>query len=76
LRKAQSPAESLGLAKTGSALGRVLLDEGQYQNAIAVLNQAQQIQSLHEEAQADFAATLVGLSDAYFYLSRYPEAES
>ncbi len=76
LRKSQSPPDELAMAKAQSMLGRVWIEQARYEKAIVLLKQAQQVQSRHEEAQADLALTLVALSDAYFDLSNYPMAES
>ena len=75
IRKAQSPPDAVAVARAQSLLGRILIERGQYEKALVLLKQAQQTQAGHEDAQADLAATLVGFSDAYFYLSRYPLAE-
>lgn len=75
LQRTQSPADSLAIARAQSLLGRVLVEQQRYGDGIVLLRQAEQIQSKREEAQADLAITLTGLSDAYFNLSRYPLAE-
>ena len=74
MRKVQSPVDVQAVAKAQSVLGRVLIDEQRYQDAIALLTQARQVQIDKAADQSDLAATLTGLSDAEFDLSRYPDA--
>jgi len=53
-----------------------MIVEGRYQDAIKTLRLARVTQSLPDADPSDLATTLVGLSDAYFDLSSYPEAEA
>ncbi len=76
MRRAQSPVDVQAVAKAESALGHVMIDLGRYQDAIQLLEQARQVQMNTAADQSDLAATLIGLSDAHFYLSRYPDADA
>jgi serine/threonine-protein kinase len=75
LRKAESPVNELALAKTEALMGRVSVEQGHYDEGIALLQDAERIQTPKLEAQRDLAATVVGLSDAYFDLSNYTAAD-
>ncbi len=74
MRTAQEPRDASGLARAQSILGRVLNEEGHYEEGVGYLTKARMAQVGRNDAQADLAATVVALSDGYFYLSRYPMA--
>ena len=71
----QYPRDVAGLARAQSVLGKVLTEEGHYEEGLGYLTQARAAQVGRDEAQANLAATVVALSDRYFYLSRYRMAE-
>lgn len=64
------------IPKALAALGPVLTDRGDYNQAVDVLNEALRLQSAHGEANGDVADTLTSLSEAHFQNGKYPESDS
>jgi eukaryotic-like serine/threonine-protein kinase len=64
------------LARAESALGSILIGEGQYASSIAVLDDALSIQSAKEIPSPEMAQTLRFLADARLYLGQYDTADS
>jgi len=63
-------------ARTQTALGRVLVAAGKYDEAIRVLHRAVVLDSLARLPAADHTQTLTDLANAYFYAGHYVAADS
>src|SRR5690606_3182045 len=70
-----SPPGSPLRARAAAALGRVLQDQGNHDQAIAVLEEAVRLDSAGGEP-ADHAATLSALASAHFYAGHHAIADS
>ncbi len=75
VRTTQHPRDLAGLARAQATLGKVLAEQGHYDESLGYLIKARAEQLGREDTRADLAATVVALSDVYFYLSRYQLAE-
>ncbi|MCC7155821.1 MAG: serine/threonine protein kinase [Bryobacterales bacterium] len=69
------PAADPAAARATSALGRVLLERGQYASAIEILEKALRDQPLFAQPSQEQATVLLGIAGAQFYLSHYKESE-
>ncbi len=64
------------VAKAAIALGRVLEERGQYEQAIPVLDEAVRLSSAQGAANPDLAASLNELASVHFYAGRYAQADA
>ena len=64
------------VAKATSALGKVLVDRGTYDQAIPVLEEAVRLQSVTNAVTTDLAASLSDLANTHFYLGHYDTSDS
>jgi serine/threonine-protein kinase len=64
------------IARATVALGKVLGERGQYEQAIEALGQAQRIEAAQGGASGELAETLESLADANFYLGHYAASDS
>jgi serine/threonine-protein kinase len=76
LDQRRRPSDQRATARATAALGRVLEERGQHQQAIEILNQAIGLQSAQGLPNTDVAESLTLLADAHFYLGDYPASDS
>jgi serine/threonine-protein kinase len=76
MSKRKLPPNHPAVAKATSALGKVLVDRGKYDQAIPVLEEAVRLQSAPSAPTADLAATLSELANAHFYTGHYETSDS
>ena len=70
------PAGHPAIGAVTHALGSVLEQRGSYKEAIQFLQEAVRLRSTPGANQADLAASLLELANAYFYAGDYSEAQS
>ncbi len=76
LSKRTRPPDHPEIATATDALGRVLEEKGDYDQAIPVLKEAVRMRSIPGSSAADLAGSLYELANVYFYAGRYQEAEA
>lgn len=64
------------VAEAAEALGRVLVDKGDYEGAVAVLAEAVKLRAGAGEESAEFAGAAYELANAHFYAGRYDVSDS
>jgi serine/threonine-protein kinase len=68
--------ESPVTSRATAALGEILEDEGSYQQAIPVLEEAVRLQSSPGGVAADLAESLTELANCHFYLGDYAQSDA
>jgi serine/threonine protein kinase/tetratricopeptide (TPR) repeat protein len=63
-------------ARATQALGQILEDQGAYEKAIPVLEEAVRLQSARGGVPADLASSLTELANCHFYTGDYPTSDS
>jgi len=76
MSKRHLPPQHPAIGKATSALGTILENRGDYNQAIQVLEEAVRLQSLPLAAEADLAATLSELANCQFYVGHFDISES
>ncbi len=72
----RSPMDLAATARATTALGLVLENRGNYEQAIDVLTEAARLDSLAHLPERDFAATLTELANCHFYAGNYAVSDS
>ncbi len=70
------PADDPGVLRAESALGRLLEDRGDYNQAVKTLDETVRLQSLQPEISKDLSDSITELATAHYYLGHLPVAES
>jgi len=70
------PPGDPGVARSESALGRVLEDRSAYEEAVKTLDEAVRLQSARSAASSDLAESLSALGTAHYYLGHLALADS
>lgn len=70
------PPSHPAVASATHALGKVLEDRGNYDEAIRVLEEAVRLRSAPGADPADLADSLLELANSHFYAGHYPQSES
>jgi serine/threonine-protein kinase len=70
------PANHPEIAKATASLGTVLENRGAYPEAIAVLNEAIQLEKQHGDTTAELNETMSELANTHFYLGHYATSDS
>ena len=74
--KAALPPGHTAIAAGYHALGRVLEEKGEYQQAIPILQEAVRLRSGPTTSSGDLASSLFELANVYFYTGKYKESET
>jgi serine/threonine protein kinase len=70
------PTDHPAVAAATDALGRILEEKGEYQQAIPVLEEAVRLRSLPSGSPADLASSLYELANVHFYAGSYKQSEA
>ncbi|MFN8653837.1 MAG: serine/threonine-protein kinase [Gemmatimonadales bacterium] len=70
------PAGHQTIALATAALGQVLVERGQYDSAVPVIERAVRLQREWDSTSADYASAVGDLANAHFFAGHYPLADS
>jgi serine/threonine-protein kinase len=76
ITSASLPATHPRVAEATEALGRALVDKGDYVAAIPVLDDAVRLRAAHGRQSAEFASSVYELANANFYAGHYDVSDS
>jgi len=69
-RRTRSPNDP-EIGRATKALGQVLYEEGEYEKAVPVLEEAIRLQTRGDTANPDLASAITDLANTYFYLGKF-----
>src|SRR5947208_2510259 len=70
------PKEHPAIAAATDALGRVLEEKGEYDQALPILQEAVRLRSKPQTEAGEMSASMYELANVYFYSGRYRESEA
>jgi len=70
------PPNHPAVARAQSTLGRILVDRGEFKQAIPILEEALRLQNAQGKVSSDLSSTLTELANCHFYLGDYAESDA
>jgi serine/threonine-protein kinase len=76
LARRRLPSTHPMLANSVGTLGQVLIERGQYDSAIPLIEESLRLYRARDSNSAEYVSTLTDLANAHFYAGHYPNADS